>query len=26
LRLLAPIIFFLAVIGAYAIRNDIFDV
>jgi len=26
LRLLAPLIFFLAVIGAYAIRNDIFDV
>lgn len=26
LRLLAPIIFFLAVIGAYAIRNNIFDV
>ena len=26
LRLLAPIIFFLSVIGAYAIRNDIFDV
>ena len=26
LRLLAPIIFFLAMIGAYAIRNDIFDV
>jgi putative tricarboxylic transport membrane protein len=26
LRLLAPMIFFLSVIGAYAIRNDIFDV
>ena len=26
LRLLAPLIFFLSVIGAYAIRNDIFDV
>jgi len=26
LRLLAPLIFFLAVIGAYAIRNNIFDV
>jgi len=26
LRLLAPLIMFLAVIGAYAIRNDIFDV
>jgi len=26
LRLLAPLIFFLSVIGAYAIRNDVFDV
>jgi putative tricarboxylic transport membrane protein len=26
LRLLAPLIMFLAVIGAYAIRNNIFDV
>ena len=26
LRLLAPLIMFLAIIGAYAIRNNIFDV